>query len=156
VRSFNIPNRELCSGFSISMRPSTNSNSTRHRPSTRYHRHHCSLSTISLSATKPSPDRRSLVAQFHSCRLGRRLFPIIAPRPQLHLDLLISRRTTFCPEQEEPQNTIRSAKSTLNPSNIAVIAIRNSPSTITFCQHRARAGSKSLSASKRSYSTDLG
>lgn len=116
---------------------------------TRYPQLHCSPQSL-------PPDRRSLVAQFHFCRLGRRAFPIVAPRPQLHLDLLISRRTTFCPEQEEPQNTIRSAKSTLNSSNIAVIAIRNSPSTITFRQHRARAGSKSLSASKRSYSTDLG
>lgn len=33
----------------------TNSNSSRHQPSTRYHRHHYLLSTISLFATKPSP-----------------------------------------------------------------------------------------------------
>ena len=141
------------------MRLNTNSNSTyacRHRPSIRYHRHHHPLSTISLFTKKPSPGPFSLVAQFHFCRLGCCSFPIVAPRPQLHLDLVISRRTTFCPQQEEPQNAVRSAKSTLKSSNIAVIVIRNSASTTTLCQHRVRARSKSLSASKRSYSTDLG
>ena len=69
---------------------------------TRYPQFHCSPQSL-------PPDRCSLVAQFHFCRFGRRSFPIVAPRPQLHLDLLISWRTTFCPEQEEPQNTIRSA-----------------------------------------------
>ena len=131
------------------MRLNTNSNSTYaygHRPSIRYHRHHHPLSIISLFTTKSSPGPFSLVAQFHFCRLGCCSFPIVAPRPQLHLDLLISRRTTFCPEQEEPQNTIRSAKSTLNSSNIAVIAIRNSASTIILCQHRVRARSKSIKA----------
>jgi hypothetical protein len=63
-----------------------------------YPQFHCSPQNL-------PPERCSLVAQFHFCRLGRRSFPIVAPRPQLHLDLLISRRTTFCPEQEEPQNT---------------------------------------------------
>ena len=105
---------------------------------------------------KAFPRAIFLVAQFRFCRLGCCSFPIVAPRPQLHLDLLISWRTTFCPEQEEPQNTIKSAKSTLKSSNIAVIVIRNSASTTTLCQHRVRARSKSLSTSRRSYSTDLG
>ena len=126
-----------------------------HRPSIRYHRHHYSLSTISLFATKPSP-----ISSF-TCRA----ILFLSSRPPFVSNHRAKTATSPRPANLPAHDILSRARGAAKRHQICKIHPElleyrsNRYQKLSFNNHlsdRARAGSKSLSASKRSYSTDLG